>query len=476
MWDFYYTVSNISEALEILSREKEKSKIIAGGTDLVLELKKNSHPEVHTLIDISRIIGLDQIREEGEYIYLSPMVTHNHALVSKLLINHALPLVKAAQSVGAAQIRNLGTIFGNVITASPANDTITPLVALGAELCIESLNAKKWSCISDFYLGVRKTVLKSDEMVTSIRFKKMRSNEYGSFIKYLLRNTHGISVANVAIILTIENDVIKDSRITMGAVAPTILRSESAEEFLIGKSLNPEIINKVGKLCLNTASPISDIRASEDFRNHLIPVIVEKALIEIKIGSWKEFPENPVLLWGKNRPTTKPLDKAIVHSDKTPIVTKINNNRYSLSAGQNNTLLNLVRNEAGLTGTKLGCGEGECGACTLHLNGLPVLSCLVPAPRAHLSEIKTIEGISDGERLHPVQKAFIDEAAVQCGYCTPGFIMSAVTLLEEKPKPNLAEIHEGLAGNICRCTGYYSIIRAVEKAAKDIPAESREVK
>lgn len=476
MWERYHTVCSLDDALEILDKEQNKAKIIAGGTDLMLELKKGQHPDVRTLIDINRINGLDRIWEEGEFVNISPLVTHNQALVSKTLVNYALPLVKAAQSIGAAQIRNVGTIFGNVITASPANDTISPLAALEAELLIQSKREKSWVPMLDFYQGVRKTLLRNNEMVTDLRFKKMQPNQKGSFIKYLLRNTHGISVANVTVILGFEGNSIIYARITLGAVAPTIIRAKKAEEFLLSKAINEETIEEVGRLCLKAATPISDIRASEEYRDHLIPLLIERAMNEIQSGKWKEFPENPVLLWGKTNGNQKPAQESFVHNKKTPIITTINKKKYSLSSGHDNTLLNLVREEAGLTGSKLGCGEGECGACTLFLNGLPVLSCLIPAPRAHDAEIITIEGISEGERLHPVQQAFIDEGAVQCGYCTPGFIMSAVKLLEEKPMPTQLEIREGLAGNICRCTGYYSIIRAVEKAAVESATEVKELK
>ena len=131
-------------------------------------------------------------------------------------------------------------------------------------------------------------------------------------------------------------------------------------------------------------------------------------------------------------------------------------------------LLNLIREDMGLTGAKYGCGIGECGACTVHLDGEPVLGCMTLAVDCDGRSVETIESLSDGTELHPIQQAYLDEGAVQCGFCTPGFIMTTKALLEENPEPSETEIREYLKGNLCRCTGYVNIVRAVQKAAQDM--------
>jgi carbon-monoxide dehydrogenase medium subunit len=424
------------------------------------------HQDVDTLIDITRVKNADAIWSDEERVYFGPGVTHNQSLVAEDLLKYGFPLVRAAYSIGAPQIRNVGTIVGNIVTASPANDTITPLIALDASVKIRSKVKEYQVRLADFYLGVRKTVMLPDEMIVEVSFPKMQPNMFGAFAKYLLRETHAISVANVCAILTMDGETISNAVVTLGAVAPTIIRSNQAERALSGSTLSDETIKKASQAAGNDAKPIDDIRASEKYRSHLIPILLKDALMTIRDGTWNQFDHAPVLLWGNKRTFFSPLEKLVNHNAQTEIETTINQNKLTFNKGQNQTLLNLIREQADLTGTKLGCGEGECGSCTMHLNGLPVLSCLLPAPKAHHNEITTIEGLASDGNLAPMQEAFIEAGAVQCGYCTPGFIMSAVKLLEEIPHPDETDIKLGLAGNICRCTGYYSIIKAVEIAAK----------
>ena len=151
---------------------------------------------------------------------------------------------------------------------------------------------------------------------------------------------------------------------------------------------------------------------------------------------------------------------------KYALTLKVNGEVYELEVPANWTLLDIIRGECGLTGTKQGCGNGECGACTVLLDGEPVNSCLVLALHANGKDVTTIEGMSKGGKMHPIQEAFIAHGAIQCGFCTPGMVLSAKALLDKNPRPEEREIREAIAGNLCRCTGYQNIVEAILALAK----------
>jgi carbon-monoxide dehydrogenase small subunit len=148
--------------------------------------------------------------------------------------------------------------------------------------------------------------------------------------------------------------------------------------------------------------------------------------------------------------------------------TRVNGRTYEVAVSSKRTLAEFLREDLGLTGVKVGCGEGECGACTVLLDGQPVASCIVLALEVQGREVTTIEGLADGPELHPLQRAFAEQGAIQCGFCTPGMILSSKALLDRNPHPTEKEIREALSGNLCRCTGYQKIVEAVKQAASEL--------
>jgi len=465
MWQEYINATTIEAVLQALSKNGERARIVAGGTDLILELERGVRKGIETLIDVTRIPNLDHITiDEDHVIHLGPLVTHNHCVESRLIRARAYPLARAAWEVGAPQIRNRGTIAGNLITASPANDTITPLMALDASVTLQSIKGTRTVPLKDFYTGVRKTVMQPDEMLVDISFPAMESTARGTFIKLALRRAQAISIIDVALILDLEADTIKSASIALGAVAPTIIRAGEAEKYLAGKQLRNEVIEEAARLTMNSCKPIDDIRGSAAFRSEMVRVCTLRALKSVRDGQEQSgMPTEPILLWGEQDGIGG--IESLHQSPAAPIQTTINGKSYTFNSGFDKTLLRLLREDANLIGTKEGCAEGECGACTVFLDGKAVMACLVPAPRAHGAEIITVEGLAADGQLHPVQEAFVEHAAVQCGYCTPGFLMSAAKLLEEKSNPTRNEIEQAITGNLCRCTGYYKIVQAIDSAA-----------
>lgn len=472
MWKRYYSVTTLAEALDVLAEYRERARVIAGGTDILIEMERGQRPDVEVLVDITRVPMLDEIIRQGDEVLIGPLVTHNHVIASDLLVRRALPLAQACWQVGAPQIRNRATVAGNLITASPANDTITPLMALGAQVKLTSLEGERTVPLASFYSGLRKTVMRPDEILTAISFPLLAENERGIFLKLGLRQAQAISVINVAVILTFDGGIVTDARVTLGSVAPTIIHAPTAEALLRGKTLTPEIIGEAARLAAATPAPIDDIRGTAEYRTEMVRVLVGRALRALAENRQAaQWPVSPPMLWGslRNRPQ-EDFSEQTIHDDSQPIRTTINGQQVEIATGQHKTLLRFLREDAKLPGTKEGCAEGECGACTVFLNGAAVMACMVPAPRAHGAEVVTVEGLRGEDGLHPIQQAFIDHGAVQCGYCTPGFLMAGAKLLEEYPQPTPEQIQQSISGNLCRCTGYYKIVQAFQAAGEQIKA------
>jgi xanthine dehydrogenase iron-sulfur cluster and FAD-binding subunit A len=478
MWQTYVQPTSIEEALDLLAQYAGKARLVAGGTDILVELQRGVKPTT-TLIDVTALSDLKYIREENDFLHLGALTTHNDVIASSICVQRALPLAQACWVVGAPQIRNRATVVGNLVTASPANDTITALTALGADLLIKRRGNERVVAMDDFYPGFRRTVLQPDEMICEIRIPVMQTNQRGMFLRLGLRRAQAISVIDFAIVLTFDGAVVTDARVTLGSLAPTIVHAHTVETYLKGKQLNEEVCREAGQLAVNDASPIGDVRGSATYRQATLAALITQALQRIAEGKEAEgWMEQPVLLRANSL-------LAVTEEEETPgsshfegvINAIINGKPYLIASAQHKTLLNMLREDAGLTGTKEGCAEGECGACTVWLNGQAVMSCLVPAAQAHNSRITTIEGLAAeggaegaayGGQLHPLQQAFIECGAVQCGFCIPGMLMAGAKLLEERPHPSLDETLIALSGNICRCTGYRKILDAVARVGESV--------
>lgn len=479
MWQNYHSVATFESALDILAQEREKARIVAGGTDLILEMERKVRRGIETLVDITRLPGLDQITLDAEgIIHLGPLVTHNACVGSKLIVERALPLAQACWEVGAPQIRNRATVAGNVITASPANDTITPLMALNASVSLRSQSAARTVPLREFYTGVRRTVMQPDEILVDISFPALTPSHRGMFIKLALRRAQAISVVDVAVILAFNSESgldlgdqpITEARVALGSVAPTIVRALQAEACLTGRTLSPATVAEAAALATGAATPIDDVRGPAWYRAEMVTRIVSRTLQAIAAGQERGWlPEQPIMLWGERRGApASPLMKAGLHTETggEPIVTRVNGRPFSIVGANDKTLLRMLREDAGLIGTKEGCAEGECGACTVFIDGAAVMSCLVPAPRAQGSDLLTVEGLAANGALHPIQAAFVESGAVQCGYCTPGLLMAGAKLLDERAHPTRWEAQQALTGNLCRCTGYYKILAAFDRAGQ----------
>lgn len=276
---------SVLECLSYLSDAERNVRFIAGGTDTVVQMKEGiARPEVW--VNIKGLQELRYIREGSGEIHIGPLTTHTDIVKADLLKGKADALVDAAWQVGAAQIRNMGTIGGNIATASPAGDTIPALYLFDTELELQSLTGKRRVKIEDFFFGPRRTALKKDEMITNIVIKPQQANEISIFQKLGPRGAQAISIVNVAVKLTMGEGVREclGGKIAFGSVAPTIIRANKCEAMLALADLTDDVINDIGKIAWKEVAPISDIRASAEYRRDMASALLERGLYRLMKG------------------------------------------------------------------------------------------------------------------------------------------------------------------------------------------------
>ncbi len=460
MWSSVYRPENLADALRAWRDADAGTRLVAGGTDLVVEQQRGVKP-AKRLIDLTALESeLKYVRREVDEFALGALATHNDVLASQDLRLHALPLFQACVEVGAPQIRTRATVAGNLVTASPANDTIAPLLALDARVVLVSANGERAVPLSEFYPGFRTTVLQPGELVREIRFAALREDRRGVFLKLGLRRAQAISVINVAVVLSNDGVKVQRARVALGCVAPTVVRMPTVEAVLDGRPLDAANVALAAERAAQEITPIGDVRSSAEYRRETVAALVSRALTMLAEGrEAKNVHGDQVLL------ETPCAPRARSTGTNGTLTATVNGIRRELPTATTKTLLDALR-DVGCTGVKEGCAEGECGACTVWLDGRAVMSCLVPAAQARGAEIVTIEGLARScDELHPLQQAYIARGAVQCGFCIPGMLMAGAKLLEERSEPSRSECQVAISGNLCRCTGYRKILDAMEEAA-----------
>ncbi len=460
----YCEPASIAEALALLREHGSKARLLAGGTHLLVMMKmEREAPEV--VIGLQRIPGLDTVEALPDGgLKIGAAVTIRALAEHPVVRSHYPALAEACDSFGSTQIQMMATLGGNLCNGSPASDTVPALLALNAQLVIAGPDGENTLPVESFCLGPGKTCLQSDEILVGVILPPPPAGSLSLFVK-VARVTADLAKVNLALTLIRENDRIAECRIAFGAVAPTVIRLHKTEAALAGCPFTPEVLAEARENAGKEISPIDDVRSTAWYRRELAGVMLHDALTL----AWERSsrPIEPVQLELQAISEREMLAPAPLHNGKHEITLFVNGSRHQLTVAPNALLLNVLREELELTGSKYGCGIGECGACTVQLDGRPVLGCLVLAAAAHGHAVVTVEGLQQPDgKLNALQQAFIDEGAFQCGYCTPGMLMTAQSLLDQIAQPDETQIRDYLKGNRCRCTGYASIVRAVQRATE----------
>lgn len=431
----YVEPGSLAETLALLAEHGESARLLAGGTDLLVQMKmERVRPSV--VIGLRRVSELHGIRRAADRLVLGALTTIRELSRDPGIRARYPALAEACASFSTTQVQVMGTVGGNLSNGSPASDSAPALIALGATVVLAGPEGETRLPVEAYFRGPGRTARWPDQVLVSVELPLPAPCSGSAFAK-IGRVAADIAKANAAVSMTLDGDHVIDCRIALGSVAPMPVRALAAEALLRGHVLTPELID------------LAPRAADENsYDRHAARDAGEQVTRE---------------------------HRAALRGARRAITLTVNGVMRQLRVADNDLLLNVLRDDLELTGAKYGCGIGECSACTVLMDGKPVLACLVLAAAADGAAIRTVEGLAAADgALDPLQEAFVEHAALQCGFCTPGMLMTAKSLLEENPHPTEADVREQLRGNMCRCTGYASIVRAVLGAAES--AEFREIR
>ncbi len=279
MWDEYLFPGSVEEALEMLEAHSGQARIIAGGTDLVLQAQRGRNP-AKVMVDITRIPGLDQVQERDGLIYIGAQVTHGQVAASSLIRSRAGVLAEACGWVGGPQIRNVGTLVGNVVNALPAADGAIGLFALDAEAEVAERAGRRWTPIAELYAGVgRCTVDSCTAMITQLRFRPLDNGQGGAFERLAKRRALILPILNTAVIVALDGGKVEKTRIAIGPVAPTPFVASKAGAAVVGRRADQAAIAETARLAAEVAQPRDSLlRGSAEYRKKMVEVLVRRAL------------------------------------------------------------------------------------------------------------------------------------------------------------------------------------------------------
>jgi xanthine dehydrogenase iron-sulfur cluster and FAD-binding subunit A len=429
----YHAPASIDEAVALLARYGGEAKVLAGGQSLMPMLNfRLARPAA--LVDVNRIAALAYIREENGTVAFGAM-TRQRTIEFSPVVAARLPLLReATRWVGHLPIRSRGTIGGSIAHADPSAEYPAVLTALGGEVVVQGPRGRRTVKAADLFETYLTTTLAAEELVVEVRLPAMPVGAGYAFEEFARRHGDFAIVGIAAMVVGRAGERCALARLASAGAGPVPVRLRAAEEILERDGLGE-----------------AAVAAARRRRARL-----------------RRVPAAPHARAHGARAPAGPHGGARM-SDVAVRLT-VNGQTREGRCATRKLLVDFLREDLGLTGTHVGCEHGICGACTVLLGGEAARSCLMLAVQADGAEIVTIEGLMQDGVLHPLQEAFREHHGLQCGFCTPGMLMTALDLLRVKPEPTEADVREGLSAVLCRCTGYHGIVKAVQAAAPRLRA------